>query len=101
LLASLDFGSAAIAADDLNQVGGSLPPDSVASARLLTDLSSDTTKRGTAVKAVLTRPLLTADRRLAFPEGATLRGTVVQAKPARRWHRSGQLAFTFTKIEPP
>jgi hypothetical protein len=101
LQAPLDFGSATLAADSLNEVGAALPPDTVASARLMTNLSSDTTKHGTAVEALLTRPMLDTNQRVVFPVGSMLHGTVIESRPARRWHRSGQLAFMFTKVEPP
>src|SRR5581483_4843582 len=46
-------------------------------------------------------PVFTEDKHLIFPEGTRLVGSVVQSRPARRWHRNGTLAFMFTGIDPP
>jgi len=101
LLASLDFGSATISAADLSEIGSQPPGDSVVMARLSTSLDSRTSQHGMPVEADLSRPLFSADSHLLFPEGSRLQGTVVQAKPARFWHRNGKLAFMFTGMEPP
>ena len=70
-------------------------------ARLLTAISSATARRGTAVEAVVARPLFSADRRLLIPEGSRLLGDVVEARPARRLHRNGKLLFVFRQIKLP
>jgi len=101
LLSPLDFGTTTLEASQLNQIGAQPPSDSIASARLITGLDSRKTPHGTPVEAILARPIFSMDNQLIFPEGTRLEGTVVQARPARRWHRNGQLAFLFTRIQPP
>jgi hypothetical protein len=68
-------------------------------ARLLTEISSATARRGAAVEAVVTQPLFSTDHRLLIPEGSRLFGDVVAAQPARRLHRNGKLHFVFRRIE--
>ncbi len=71
------------------------------SARLLAPISSATARRGAPVEAVVTRPLFSSDRLLLIPEGSRLLGDVVEARPARRFHRNGKLFFVFRQIKPP
>jgi len=101
LLAPLDFGTASIPAAQLSQFGAQPAGDSTVHAYLITDLDSRTATKGSAVEAILSQPLFTQDHHLLYPEGSRLRGTVVQARAARRWHRNGQLRFAFQSIEPP
>lgn len=77
------------------------PPDSVLSARLLTALDSKSTPRGAPVRAVLTRPLLSADQAVILPEGTVVSGKVTFAKAARGLRRNGQLRFLFEAMEVP
>jgi hypothetical protein len=69
------------------------------SARLLTPISSATARRGAPVKAVVTRPVFSAGHALSIPEGSRLRGEVVEAQPARRFHRNGKVLFVFRQVE--
>lgn len=97
LLASLDFGRAVATASapaDARPV-----PSSVLSARLVTTLDSAKTPRGTAIRAVVTEPVFSADHDLIYPEGTVLEGEVTFATPARRFHRNGQLRFLFERVE--
>lgn len=71
------------------------------SARLLTPVSSATARRGSPVEAAVTRPLFSADHVLLIPEGSRLHGEVVEAQPARRFHRNGRVFFVFRRIELP
>jgi hypothetical protein len=71
------------------------------SARLLTPLSSATARRGSPIEAVVTRPVFSADQGLLIPEGSLLHGEVVDARPARRFHRNGKMLFVFRQIELP
>jgi hypothetical protein len=81
---------------------GELAPEgSVLHARLLTALSSATSPRGAAIRAVLTQPLFSSDHRLILPEGAELGGEVTFARGARHLHRNGQLRFLFETVTPP
>ena len=70
-------------------------------ARLLTPVSSATSRRGAPVEAVVTRPLFSADHGLLIPEGSRLLGEVVEAQPARRFHRNGKVRFVFHQIKLP
>jgi hypothetical protein len=70
-------------------------------ARLLTPISSATARRGATVEAVVTRPLFSADNTLLIPEGSRLLGDVVDAQPARRFHRNGRAFFVFRQIKSP
>jgi hypothetical protein len=101
LLSPIEFGDASIPASELSDLGSEPPPDAIVAARLIPSLDSRTASHGSPVEAVLTRPLFSADNHLIFPEGSRLSGNVVQAQPARHWHRNGKLAFMFTRMEPP
>lgn len=70
------------------------------SARLLAPISSATARRGAPVEAVVTRPVFSADHALLIPEGSRLHGEVVEAQPARRFHRAGKVLFVFRQVEP-
>jgi hypothetical protein len=90
----LDFGSEPLT-PQLAASLSSLPPDgSFVRARLVTPLSSATSQIDDQVEAMLTRPLFDGDR-LILPQGAILRGSVVQVEPARHMSRNGQLRFVF------
>ena len=93
----LDFGSEPLTP----QLAGSLislPPDgSFVRARLMTPLSSATSQIDDQVEAMLTRPLFDGDR-LILPQGAILRGSIVQVEPARHMSRNGQLRFVFHEL---
>jgi hypothetical protein len=97
----LEFGVAAVKPEDLSALGTQPPPDSVARVRLLTALSSASAKQGEAVEAVVTAPLFSSEHKLVLPEGTRLRGEVVLAKKARRFHRTGQLRFNFQRVDFP
>lgn len=101
LQSPIDFGEVSIPLSELAELGSEPEPDSIVAARLIPSLNSRTASHGTAVEAVLTRPLFSANNRLVFPEGSRLSGNVVQAAGARYWHRSGKLAFMFTRMELP
>lgn len=97
----LDFGTASFDASESSPaVSPSLAGD-VVNAVLTTPLDSQTAQHGMPVEAALSRPVFSADNHLIAPEGARLIGTVVQAQPARHWHRAGKLAFVFTQIDAP
>jgi hypothetical protein len=81
---------------------GSLPaPSSILRARLATTLDSATSARGSRLEAVVTEPIFSADHQLILPEGTRLTGEVTVAKPARRFHRNGQLRFLFDSVQTP
>ena len=97
LLAPLEFGRAAPTATAPTDARPA--PSSILSARLVTTLDSSKTPRGTAIRAVVTEPVFSADHHLIFPEGTVLDGEVTFATPARRLHRNGQLRFLFERVE--
>ena len=101
LVAPLDFGAASIPAAQLVELSSQPAPDSVVEARLITSLDSGTAKKGDSVEAALSQPLVSASGRLLYPVGSRLQGTVTQARPARRWHRNGQLRFMFQDLQLP
>ena len=101
LLDPISFGTEPVPAGSLALVGTQPQADSVAHARLITQLDSFSSKPGQTVEAVLAEPVFSADRKLILPEGTHLEGTVVLAKRARFFHRSGQLRFTFKEIQLP
>jgi hypothetical protein len=81
---------------------GSAPaPESILSARLVTTLDSAKTPRGMPIEAVVTEPVFSTDHQLILPEGTGLTGEVTFAKPARRFHRNGQLRFMFDSVHAP
>ncbi|WP_131992490.1 hypothetical protein [Acidipila rosea] len=78
---------------------GTKPPVGLIEARLVEHLNSATSKKGEPAEAILTAPLLTADKKeVILPEGTKLEGSVVVARPARSFSRTGQLRFTFKKL---
>jgi hypothetical protein len=97
---SLDFGTEAVSPDALTNIGAPPPNGSVVHARLVTALSSSTAKKGDAVEAVITEPLVVSDH-LILPEGSVIKGSVMQAQPARRLGRNGQLRILFHQVAPP
>ena len=78
---------------------GSLPPATTVHARLVTSLSSENSKQGEVVTAVVTQPVLDAKNELVLPEGAKLEGTVLRAKRSRSLGRNGALHFTFRDVQ--
>ncbi|WP_263411033.1 hypothetical protein [Terriglobus tenax] len=68
-------------------------------ARLATSLSSDTAKRGDRVIAVVTEPVVDAQKKVVLPEGTTLEGMVLESKPSRSFSRNGQLRFDFRSVK--
>ncbi|MHB8755400.1 MAG: hypothetical protein ACYC92_10665 [Candidatus Acidiferrales bacterium] len=97
----LNFGSVAIAAQEMGSMGQLPAVNNEAYARLATPLSSATAHLGTPVSAVLTRPVFSSEQKLLLPVGTELQGMVVHARPARRLHRNGQLHFTLQRVQLP
>jgi type IV secretory pathway VirB10-like protein len=96
----LEFGSEEMTAPMASSIGTVLPEGSVVHARLVTPLSSATSRKGQDVEAVLSQPLMDGER-LILPQGSRLKGTVKQAQPARRMKKNGQLRIAFTELVPP
>jgi len=97
----LDFGDTSIKKEDLDEIGSAPPADGVLAVRLVTSLDSRTAKVGTAVQALLTRPVFSQDHKLLFPVGSVVQGRVTDSKPAAAFHRNGQLSFVLASIAPP
>lgn len=70
-------------------------------ARLLHPINSRTAQRGELVEAEVTRPLFTTGHSLLIPEGSRLRGEIVDARAARRFHRNGKVLFVFRQVQMP
>lgn len=67
-------------------------------ANLVDGISSETSARGQSIHALVAQPVLNPDRTVAVPQGATLVGSVTQAKRARWFGRSGVLTFNFNQL---
>ena len=93
----LDFGSESVSSDTLSAIGTQPPPGSLVHAVLLTPLNSATTAKSADVEADLSQPLVDQGR-LILPAGTSLRGSVLQVRPARRLHRNGQLRIVFREV---
>jgi hypothetical protein len=100
LVEPLDFGKEELTPAMVRSIGSTPAPGSVLHARLLTALSSADAKQGDPVEAVMTEPLI-ADNQLVLPEGTDLKGSVLQAQPARNLRRNGRLRIVFHEIVPP
>jgi len=100
LLEPLAFGVETMPAEALTSIGMAPPDGSLVHARLVTPLNSATAKQGDAVEAVITQPLVDGGH-LILPEGSRLHGSVLQARAARHWSRSGQLRIVFHQVAPP
>jgi hypothetical protein len=99
--APLDFGTEVMTPQMASSIGGPLPPGSVVHARLVTPLTSASSRKGEAVEAVISAPLLGRDHELILPQGSRLSGTVSQVQPARHRKRNGQLRIRFEELTPP
>ena len=96
----LNFGSTPLTEKMAAMIGRRPAPGSVVHARLLTPLSSATTKPGEQIEAVLSRPLFDGDS-LLYPTGSTLKGLVLQAEPAHKLKHNGQLRLVFHDLQAP
>jgi hypothetical protein len=73
----------------------------IVQANLADAISSETSKSGQPIKAIVAEPIYNPDRTIAIPQGATLIGAVTRAKPARRFGRTGVLSFNFSQLTLP
>ena len=96
----LNFGSEPLTPQLMSSFGTPPPAGSLVHALLVTPLNSATTQKGAEVEAVLSQPLFDGDR-LVLPEGSRLKGSVVQVRPASRFHHNGQLRIIFRELVPP
>jgi hypothetical protein len=93
----LDFGTEPLTPEIAASIDTPPPPGSSVHVRLMTGLSSATARKDEEVEAVLSQPLFDGNR-LVLPQGSRLEGSVVQARPARRLGRNGQLRMAFHKV---
>jgi hypothetical protein len=93
----LEFGRETVAEKTLASICAEPPPGSLVHAILLTPLDSASTAKGADVEAVLSQPLI-HEGRLILPVGTRLKGPVLQVRPARYFHRNGQLRIAFRQI---
>jgi hypothetical protein len=70
----------------------------VIKARLSENLTSKTAKAGDPVEAIVTEPVWDTQHRLILPEGSSLEGAVLRARPARSFGRNGSLRFAFHSV---
>jgi hypothetical protein len=97
----LDFGRKPLPPPTASSADDPPPPCTLlAHAQLLTPLSSATAQKDAPVEAVLSQPLFSGER-LIFPQGTLVKGTVVQAQPARHLARNGKLRIVFDELVPP
>jgi hypothetical protein len=101
LKSPLELGTEDPSPEELEQLGGEIPPGSVVHARLVTSLSSATDHTGSPVQGVVSEPLFSSDHHLILPEGALLQGSVTEATPARWLGKNGQLRFEFRQLDLP
>lgn len=96
----LNFGSEPVTPQMTASIGTLPPEGSLIRALLVTPLDSATSKKGEEIEAVIAEPVFDGDH-LILPEGSHLKGLVVQARPAGRFHHNGQLRIAFRQIVPP
>ncbi len=70
-------------------------------AALLDDINSKTAVRGTKIRAIVTEPMLNANREVQVPEGTLLLGEITQARAAGKWGKGGVLRFSFRELQFP
>jgi hypothetical protein len=93
----LDFGSESVSSKTLSAIGTQPPPGSLVHAVLRTPLNSAKTPKSADVDAELSQPLFNQGS-LILPAGTRLRGSVLQVRPARSFHRNGQLRIAFREV---
>ncbi len=77
------------------------PPTWILQAFLTEPLDSSTAKIGEIIHAEVAQPVFNKDKTVAVPVGSVLTGTLVAAKPARSFGRSGTLRFDFNQLTLP
>ncbi len=96
----IDFGSEQLTAQQITSIGTAIPGNSLIHALLVTPLSSATARKGDEIEAVISQPLFD-NGHIVLPAGSRLKGSVLQAQPARHLHHNGQLRIAFRQIIPP
>lgn len=73
----------------------------IVQANLDQPLSSETSKDGQPIKAIVAEPIYNPDHTIAIPQGSTLIGAVTRARPSRKFGRTGVLTFSFRQLQIP
>jgi len=68
---------------------------------LLTPVSSETSRAGTQIEAVVSQPYYQADHQLLYPTGTKITGSVQKATSARWMKKNGSIVFAFNSVEMP
>ena len=68
---------------------------------LLTAINSSTSTAGTQIEAVVSQPYYQANRRLLYPAGTKITGTVQKASSAGWMKRNGSIVFAFRSVQMP
>lgn len=97
----LDFGTATRTSEDLASLAASPPVGSLLEAWLAAEVSSATSTRGTPVEVVVAAPLFSPEHRLVVPANTKVIGEVLEARPARRLHRNGELRVRLQRLKLP
>ena len=82
-------------------VADAAPKTWIVQAYLEDAMSSDRSKAGEEIRAVVAEPILNDDGTVAVPQGAVLTGAVTAAKPAKSFGRVGELRFSFRELTLP
>ena len=91
-------GKAALVPTSVERAGTEEPATWLLEAYLKDAVSSGNSKTGESIQATVAQPVLRPDGSIAVPQGSVLRGTVTQARPARRFGRAGVLRFDFREL---
>ncbi|HUO33879.1 MAG TPA: hypothetical protein VMU43_02700 [Candidatus Acidoferrum sp.] len=97
---ALDFGTEPLTPAMAESITETPPDGTVVRARLLTPLSSATTRKGAEVEAIVSQPEFDGSR-LVVPQGSLLKGAVLQVEPARPPGRNGKLRIVYHELDLP
>jgi len=98
LTTPLAFGVVTRTDEQMQTVGGAIPPDALVRTRMLTEVTSANARTGDTLEAVVTEPVFSPNGQLILPEGTHLKGEVSEVRKARYFQRGGTLRFRFTAI---
>jgi hypothetical protein len=73
----------------------------IVQANLDEPLSSETSKDGQPIQAIVAEPIYNLDHTIAIPQGSTLIGSITRARPSRKFGRTGVLTFNFRQLKVP
>jgi hypothetical protein len=96
----LEFGKETVDPKTIASLNAPPPAGSMLHAELVSALTSADAAKDDPVEAVVSQPLFDSGH-VVLPQGTILKGRVLQARPARRLHRNGQLRIVFHELVPP